>query len=61
VTPEVSHLAIYETSGDLGPMREDVKRQLMSGEMVLPEFMKLPFGSMFLRPVSPFFPAKGAS
>ncbi|WP_435581565.1 hypothetical protein [Amycolatopsis thermoflava] len=60
VTPEVSHLAIYETTGPLDPMRESVKQQLISGEMVLPEFMRPPFGSMFLRPVSPFFPAAGA-
>lgn len=57
VTPDLGHLALYEVSGDLLPLREEVKRLLISGEMVLPDFMKPPFGAMFLRPVSPYFPA----
>ncbi|HEX4258484.1 MAG TPA: hypothetical protein VH089_25580 [Streptosporangiaceae bacterium] len=58
-TPELGHLALYETEGDLGPLREEVKRQLISGEMALPDFMQPPFGAMFLRPVSPFANATG--
>jgi hypothetical protein len=54
------HLAIYETAGDLQGFREEVKRQLISGEMVIPDFMINPFATMFLKPVSPFFLAKGA-
>jgi hypothetical protein len=53
--PEHGHLALYEVDGDLGPVREEIKRQLMSGEMVLPDYLPPPFDSMFLRPVSPFF------
>ncbi|MGV9292594.1 hypothetical protein [Amycolatopsis sp. NPDC003676] len=49
------HLAIYETAGDLEGFRTEVKRQLMSGEMVLPDFMIPPFATMFLKPASPFF------
>lgn len=57
VTPDLGHLALYEVKGDLGPLREEVKRLLTSGDMVLPDFMKPPFGAMFVRPVSPDFPA----
>jgi len=61
VAPELGHLALYEVAGDLVPLRQEIKRLLMSGEMVLPDFMRPPFSAMFLRPVSPFFPAVGAS
>jgi hypothetical protein len=60
VAPEHGHLALYEVEGDLGPVREEIKRQLMSGEMVLPEFMPPPFDAMFLRPVSPFVAGNAA-
>jgi hypothetical protein len=60
VTPDLGHLAIYETAGELQGFREEVKRQLISGRMVIPEFMVSPFAGMFLKPVSPFFLAKGA-
>lgn len=53
--PDLGHLAIYETAGDLEGFREEVKRQLVSGEMVIPDFMISPFSTMFLKPVSPFF------
>ncbi|MGV9292607.1 hypothetical protein [Amycolatopsis sp. NPDC003676] len=56
-TPDLGHLAIYEIAGDLEGFRTEVKRQLISGEMVLPDFMIPPFAAMFLKPVSPFFPA----
>ncbi|MBC3191722.1 hypothetical protein H7X46_11680 [Pseudonocardia sp. C8] len=55
VTPDLGHLAIYETTGGLEGFRAEVKRQLMSGEMVLPDFMVSPFATMFLTAVSPFF------
>jgi hypothetical protein len=58
VTPDLGHLAIYETAGDLHGFREAVKGQLISGKMVIREFMISPFSGMFLRPVSPFFLAK---
>jgi hypothetical protein len=61
VTPDLGHLAVYEIAGDPGPLREEVKRQLISGEMVLPDFMDQIFPAMFLRPVSPFFPAARAT
>lgn len=61
VTPDLGHLAIYETTGDLEGFRTEVKRQLMSGEMVLPEFMVSPFSTMFLKAVSPFFLAGSVS
>ncbi|HZZ52196.1 MAG TPA: hypothetical protein VFE65_35315 [Pseudonocardia sp.] len=51
------HLAMYETAGDLDGFRQEVKRQLVSGEMVIPDFMISPFSTMFLKPVSPFFVA----
>jgi hypothetical protein len=54
VTPDLGHLALYEVAGDLLPLREEVKRLLISGEMVLPDFMQAPFAAMFLRPVSAF-------
>jgi hypothetical protein len=54
-TPDLGHLAIYEVEGDMGAFREEVKEMLMSGAMVLPEFMIPPFETMFLRPVSPYF------
>ncbi|WP_370937489.1 hypothetical protein [Amycolatopsis sp. cg13] len=57
-TPDLGHLAIYEIAGDLEGFRAEVKRQLISGEMVLPDFMIPPFAAMFLKPVSPFFPAE---
>lgn len=61
VVPELDHLAVYEIVGDPGPLREDVKAQLISGTMVLPEFMNQSFPAMFLRPGSPFFPATKAA
>jgi hypothetical protein len=61
VTSELGHLALYEIAGDPGPLREEVKRLLISGEMVLPDFMDQIFPAMFLRPASPFFPAAGAT
>ncbi|TSD94090.1 hypothetical protein FOS14_21425 [Skermania sp. ID1734] len=60
VVPECEHLAVYEIAGDPGPLREHVKQQLISGEMVLPDFMNQSFPAMFLRPVSPFWLAAGA-
>jgi hypothetical protein len=59
-TLDLGHLAIYETAGDLEGFRAEVKRQLISGEMVLPGFMISPFATMFLRPASPFFLAQGS-
>jgi hypothetical protein len=59
-TVDQGHLAIYETEGDLAGFRAEVKRQLSSGEMVIPDFMISPFSTMFLKPVSPFFVAGGA-
>lgn len=58
--PDLGHLALYETEGDLGPFREEVKRMLISGEMVIPDFMVSPFATMFLRPVSGYHDAAGA-
>jgi hypothetical protein len=57
---DLGHLAIVETAGDLQGFREEVKRQLISGETVIPDFIISPFATMFLKPVSPFFLAKGA-
>jgi hypothetical protein len=54
---DLGHLAIYETIGDLEGFRAEVKRQLVSGEMVIPDFMINPFSTMFLKPASPFFAA----
>jgi hypothetical protein len=31
---------------------------LMSGEMVLPDFMVQPFGATFMAPASPWWPAR---
>ena len=61
ITPDVYHLALYELIGDPRPFREGVKSMLMSGEMQIPDFMISPFGTMFMRPVSPFFRAVGAT
>jgi hypothetical protein len=60
-TPDLVHLALYEIAGDLLPFREEVKRLLISGEMVIPEFMVQPFATMFMRPVSPFVTAVAAT
>jgi len=60
VTPDLGHLALYEVAGDLGPLREEVKRLLISGEMVLPDFMQAPFEAMFLRSASPYVLANGS-
>ncbi|AHH17611.1 hypothetical protein NONO_c28190 [Nocardia nova SH22a] len=57
---DLGHLAIYETVGDLEGFRAEVKRQLMSGEMEIPDFMISPFATMFLKPASPFFVANGS-
>ncbi|MGW0058043.1 hypothetical protein [Nocardia nova] len=57
---DLGHLAIYETIGDLEGFRSEVKRQLISGEMVIPDFMINPFSTMFCKPASPFFIAKGS-
>ncbi|MBY8856933.1 hypothetical protein K7711_10635 [Nocardia sp. CA2R105] len=57
---DLGHLAIYETIGDLEGFRSEVKRQLISGEMVIPDFMINPFSTMFLKPASPFFIANGS-
>lgn len=59
-TPDLGHLAVYETAGDLEGFRAEVKRQLVSGEMVIPDFMISPFSTMFLTSVSPFFRAGAA-
>jgi hypothetical protein len=56
---DLGHLAIYETAGGLEGFRTEVKRQLVSGEMVIPDFMISPFSTMFLKPASPFFVAGG--
>jgi hypothetical protein len=52
VTPELGHLALYELEGDALPFRNEVNRLLMSGEMVIPEFVALPFNTMIMDPVS---------
>lgn len=52
--PDLGHLALYEIDGPPDKFREEVKRQLISGEMVLPDFMIPPFASMFMKPASPF-------
>jgi hypothetical protein len=52
VTPELGHLALYELEGDALPFRNEVKRLLMSGEMVIPDFMVQPFTTMIMAPVS---------
>jgi hypothetical protein len=61
VTPDAYHLALYELIGDPQSFREGVKEMLISGEMVIPEFMIRPFETMFMHPVSPFFPAVKAA
>jgi hypothetical protein len=58
VTPDLGHLALYELDGDAEGFREEVKRKLMSGEMRIPAFMIPPFGTMLMRPVSPYFVAR---
>lgn len=55
-SPDHGHLAFYEVDGDTGPVREEIKRQLMSGEMILPHFMQPPFDAAFLSPVTSFTP-----
>jgi hypothetical protein len=52
-TPDLGHLALYEMEGDPTPFRNEVKRLLMSGEMVIPDFMIQPFTTMIMKPVSP--------
>jgi hypothetical protein len=49
------HLAMYEINGDPRGFREEVKRQLMSGEMVIPDFMNPPFTTLILEPASEIF------
>jgi len=59
ITPDLGHVVICETAGDLQGFRKEVKRQLISGETVIPEFVIGPISTMFLKPVSPFFLAQG--
>src|SRR4051794_11583975 len=49
---DYGHLALYELNGDPSGFREEVKRQLMSGEMVIPGFMNPPFKTLILKPAS---------
>jgi hypothetical protein len=56
---DYGHLALYELNGDPSGFREEVKRQLMSGEMVIPDFMNPPFKTLILRPVSAIFRGHG--
>ena len=57
---DFGHAALYELEGSPGPFREEVKRLLISGEMVLPDFIRPPLAAMFLRPVSPYVRANGS-
>jgi hypothetical protein len=59
VVPDEGHLALYEMAGSPSGFREEVKRMLVSGEMVLPDFMVQPFGATFMAPASPWFPFNG--
>jgi hypothetical protein len=52
---DLGHLALYDIDGDPKPFRAEVKRQLMSGEMVLPDFLVPPFKTLILKPVSVAF------
>jgi hypothetical protein len=56
--PDMYHLALYELLGDMADFREGVKQMLMSGEMVIPDFMIPPFETLFMRPVSRRFTAE---
>ncbi|KHL01386.1 hypothetical protein [Sinomonas humi] len=56
--PNEGHLALYEMDGSPSLFREECKRMLMSGEMVLPDFMVQPFGATFMAPASPWWPAQ---
>jgi hypothetical protein len=49
---DYGHLALYEINGDPGGFRQEVKRQLMSEEMVIPDFMNPPFKTLILEPAS---------
>src|SRR3954451_12544704 len=49
---DYGHLALYEINGDPSGFREEVKRQLVSQEMVIPDFMTPPFTTLILKPVS---------
>jgi hypothetical protein len=55
--PDEGHLALYEMKGDPAGFREDVKKMLISGDMVLPDFMVQPFGATFMEPASPCWKA----
>lgn len=57
---DLGHLALYEMRGHLDRFRSDVKGMLISGEMVLPDYMIQPFGATFMSPASPWFPATEA-
>ncbi|MEJ2890327.1 hypothetical protein [Actinomycetospora aeridis] len=59
VPVDLGHLALYEIEGSSAGFREEVKQMLMSGAMVLPDFMNQPFDALFLAPVSE--PQYGAS
>jgi hypothetical protein len=52
-SPDHDHLALYEVEGPIDPVREAIKRQLIAGEMILPDFLVPPFEQVFLRPTSP--------
>ena len=58
-SPDLGHLAYYELEGDPTPFREEVKRQLMSGDMVLPDFLNQPFKTLIMEPVSEIVYADG--
>lgn len=54
VAPDLGHLALYEIHGDPTAARNYVKDKLISGAMVLPDYMRQRFPAMFLRPVGQF-------
>src|SRR3954471_8107665 len=56
---DYGRLAMYEINGDPSGFREEVKRQLISGDMVIPDFMNPPFTTLILKAVSEIFEAQG--
>lgn len=56
---DLGHLALYDIEGHPLPFREEVKRQLMSGEMQLPDFLNPPFKTLILAPLGP--PREGSA
>ena len=60
VVPDLEHLIMVELDGDPEPFRDALKRQLVEGELQVPDAVREGLQTMILKPVSPYQAADGA-